>query len=117
MQCLPGNQTYRYILSSRIIPRVVNPVIVGRVVLVFFLYNNATTLCLVHVYITVSVDWSWAKFCSPQSLLQRDIYNNTVLLVELCVAKLDKDGFVLLELLALVFNPQSRQDPLSKVSV
>ena len=42
------------------------------------------------------------------SLIQRDIYNNTVLLVELCVTKLDKDWFVLLELLALVFNPQSR---------
>ena len=41
--------------------------------------------------------------------MQRDIYNNTVLLVELCVTKLDKDWFVLLELLALVFNPQSRQ--------
>ena len=39
---------------------------------------------------------------------QRDIYNNTALLVELCVTKLDKDWFVLLELLALVFNPQSR---------
>lgn len=41
-------------------------------------------------------------------LLQRDIYNNSKLLVELCVSKLDQDWFVLLELLAIVFNPASK---------
>ena len=40
--------------------------------------------------------------------MQRDIYNNSVLLVELCVSKLDQDWFVLLELLALVLNPTSK---------
>lgn len=37
--------------------------------------------------------------------LQRDIYNNSKLLVELCVIKLDQDWFVLLDLLAVILNP------------
>ena len=40
--------------------------------------------------------------------MQRDIYNNSKLLVELCVAKLDQDWFVLLELLGFVLNPNSK---------
>lgn len=40
--------------------------------------------------------------------IQRDIYNNSVLLVELCVTKLEQDWFVLLDLLALVLNPNSK---------
>lgn len=39
---------------------------------------------------------------------QRDIYNNSVLLVELCVTKLEQDWFVLLELLAMVLNPNAK---------
>ena len=61
----------------------------------------------VHVYTIVWCAWlftTW-RVCY---LWQRDIYNNAALLVELCVAKLSKDWFVLLELLALVLNPQSR---------
>lgn len=40
--------------------------------------------------------------------LQRDIYNNSRLLVELCVIKLDQDWFVLLDLLAIVLNPTAK---------
>jgi hypothetical protein len=39
--------------------------------------------------------------------LQRDIYNNCKLLVELCVVKLDQDWFVLLDLLAVVLSPSA----------
>ncbi|XP_064393950.1 probable ubiquitin carboxyl-terminal hydrolase FAF-X [Halichondria panicea] len=40
--------------------------------------------------------------------IQRDIYNNTKLLVELCTTKLDQDWFVLLELLGTALNPNSK---------
>ncbi|KAL5475916.1 hypothetical protein EMCRGX_G025794 [Ephydatia muelleri] len=40
--------------------------------------------------------------------IQRDIYNNCCLLVELCVAKLSQDWFSLLERLALALNPLSK---------
>jgi hypothetical protein len=46
--------------------------------------------------------------CVVIKFLQRDIYNNSVLLVELCVTKLEQDWFVLLDLLALVLNPNSK---------
>ena len=45
---------------------------------------------------------------SPLPPLQRDIYTNSRLLVELCAVKLQHDWFVLLELLAIVLNPSSK---------
>ncbi len=37
-----------------------------------------------------------------------DIYNNSKLLIELCVTKLSQDWFVLLDLLAIVLNPSAK---------
>ena len=47
-------------------------------------------------------------YMSMHMLTQTDIYNNSILLVELCVTKLGQDWFVLLEMLALILNPQSK---------
>ncbi|XP_046853983.1 probable ubiquitin carboxyl-terminal hydrolase FAF-X [Xenia sp. Carnegie-2017] len=40
--------------------------------------------------------------------IQKCIYNSTKLLIELCVLKLSQDWFVLLDMLALAFNPHCR---------
>jgi len=42
--------------------------------------------------------------------LQKCIFTNSIKLIELCVLKLDQDWFLLLDLLAIVFNPMSRYD-------
>ena len=39
---------------------------------------------------------------------QRDIYNNSKLLVELCIVKLDQDCFALMDLLAIILSPTTK---------